>query len=152
MHDMHFVVRYNACPIPTLQVSPIFMSCIQCSSLHRKPGGASPFIPLTQCNNHHGMDQISKCGGKKISSLDLWDPGGSPCLSHLFHACVCQSISPSWGLLPVFTSVVGLGSFLLSRTFGKIPFCFSQPGIQFWVWFFPVWILKISPSFGYSFH
>jgi hypothetical protein len=47
MHDMHFVVRYNACPIPTLQVSPIFMSCIQCSSLHRKPGGASPFIPLT---------------------------------------------------------------------------------------------------------
>jgi len=26
---------------------PFFMSCIECSSLHRKPGAASPFIPLT---------------------------------------------------------------------------------------------------------
>jgi hypothetical protein len=63
--------------------------------------------------------------------------------------------SPSWGLfLPVFTSsVVGWGFFpFLPRTFGKIPFCFPEPGIQFWVcFFFPVWILKISPSFGLQF-
>jgi len=82
------------------------------------------------------MDYISKCGGKKISSLDLlWDPGGSPESPFFMHVFVRASPSRG-GLLPVFTSLVGWGSFLLLRTFGKIPFCFPEPGIQFWVWFF----------------
>ncbi len=89
-------------------------------------------------------------GGKKISSLDLWDPGGSS--ESPFSCMFLSEHLRAGGLLPVFTSVVGWGSFLLPRTFGKNSILFSRTRN-------PVLGLDLScldfennSSFGYSFH